>query len=314
VIKIVPYTQVYESAWNRFVASAHNGTFLQSRGFIEYHGTRFIDASLMAFDDTGELVAVFPAERNGLVVSSHRGLTFSGLVYSNRCGQSLCNLVMEGVLRFYTGLGIKSVIYKPVPSVFRRSLGDEDTFSIHHLGARLIGRDVSTVIECSVAEPPNKGKRASARRAVKSGVVLENRVDDHNLKSFHDLVSVVLIKFGKVPTHSVTELRYLIGLFPNLIQLYLAKKDGKALAGVLVFNFGSVVHTQYMAVSPDGRSIGALDFLVIEIMKLFSSSIRCFSFGISSTEGGKVLNAGLIGQKEHFGGRSTLLDTFEISL
>ena len=45
------------SLWNAFVASAKNSLFMHDRNFMDYHADRFLDNSLMFFDDD-ELLAL----------------------------------------------------------------------------------------------------------------------------------------------------------------------------------------------------------------------------------------------------------------
>jgi hypothetical protein len=67
--------------WNDFIDKAKNATFLFHRNFMEYHSDRFVDYSLLIFNEE-KLVAVFPANRVGDEVFSHQGLTYGGIVFS----------------------------------------------------------------------------------------------------------------------------------------------------------------------------------------------------------------------------------------
>ena len=102
--------------------------------------------------------------------------------------------------------------------------------------------------------------------------------------------------------------------FPDRMQLHLAKLDGELLAGTLLFDFGKVTHTQYMAVSERGKDLGALDVLIDQCISSANSRSTYFSFGISTEQNGKYLNEGLLGQKESFGARSIVLDTYEVNV
>lgn len=76
------------------------------------------------------------------------------------------------------------------------------------------------------------------------------------------------------------------------------------IAGTLLFAYGSVVHTQYMFASERGREIGALDLVISQVISDFAATHVWLDFGISSEDGGRFLNEGLIAQKEGFGGRT----------
>jgi hypothetical protein len=61
MIHAVQYNDDYENLWDRFVnEEAVNGTFLQTRNFLNYHPKgRFIDHSLLLLKDNA-IVAVVP--------------------------------------------------------------------------------------------------------------------------------------------------------------------------------------------------------------------------------------------------------------
>jgi hypothetical protein len=63
-----------------------------------------------------------------------------------------------------------------------------------------------------------------------------------------------------------------------------------------------------------GLSSGALDFLMDQVMQKYHNNKKFLSFGISTEDGGEKLNVGLQRQKEMFGGRSILHDTYELSV
>ena len=77
------YTENDYAIWNDFIEHAKNATFLFHRDFMEYHKDRFEDYSLLVFDGE-KLVAVLPANKNGETLYSHQGLTYGGLVYSDK--------------------------------------------------------------------------------------------------------------------------------------------------------------------------------------------------------------------------------------
>ena len=69
--------------WNAFIGQAKNATFLFHRDFMDYHSDRFQDYSLVVLDGE-KWVAVLPANVVGDEVFSHQGLSYGGLVYSEK--------------------------------------------------------------------------------------------------------------------------------------------------------------------------------------------------------------------------------------
>lgn len=86
-------------------------------------------------------------------------------------------------------------------------------------------------------------------------------------------------------------------------------------AGIVLYHYTGVTHTQYLASAPEGfetRAQHAILELAIEAAR--ARGQRWFSFGTSTTEGGAVLNEGLLRHKEMFGARSTILQTLVLDL
>ena len=62
------------------------------------------------------------------------------------------------------------------------------------------------------------------------------------------------------------------------------------------------------------NEIGGLDLLIKTLMDLYKDTKTYFDFGISSENNGRYLNKGLIAQKEGFGGRTNIYQTWEIDI
>ena len=84
------------------------------------------------------------------------------------------------------------------------------------------------------------------------------------------------------------------------------------IAGALIFIYDNVIHTQYLSSDETGRKLGALDLTISTIMDEYKDKVRYLDFGISTEDSGKVLNEGLISQKESFGGRTVVYQTWEL--
>ena len=103
-------------------------------------------------------------------------------------------------------------------------------------------------------------------------------------------------------------------LFPNDIRLFVAKADDRIVAGTLVYETSQVAHAQYIAASKEGRAVGALDGLFCYLINEVFAEKKYFDFGISTEQGGRYLNEGLAFQKEGFGARAVVYDTYLIKL
>ncbi|GAB2545530.1 GNAT family N-acetyltransferase [Rhodanobacter koreensis] len=304
---IRPYAKADANAWDAVVERSRNGNLMHRRGYMDYHADRFVDGSLMV-ENNGEAVAVFPACIGDNTVTSHAGLSYAGLITTHALRAESTLAVFEQMGGHYRALGAERIIYKAVPHVFHAYPAEEDLYALHRLGAQLKRRDLSSVISLQEAFHFTSGRRHAIDKAKRAGVRVQSGVD---LGVFHSLLSDVLRKHDAVPTHSLAELCLLQARFPQQIVLHEARHEGALLAGVLVYDFGRVVHTQYMAVSEEGRHLDALSFLLAELIENTYATRLHFSFGISTEQEGRVLNGGLIAQKEYFGARAVVHDFYE---
>ena len=75
-----------------------------------------------------------------------------------------------------------------------------------------------------------------------------------------------------------------------------------------------MAHVQYIASTDEGKELGAVDLLFLYLINNKFKNIRYFDLGTSVEQGGKYLNEGLLFQKEGFGGRAVVYDTYEMEI
>lgn len=298
--------------WNDFVAQSRTGTFLHDRRFMEYHADRFEDHSLL-IEEGGELVAVLPANLKAGVLTSHGGLTYGGLL----TGPGLTAAQMVGIvgalIRWLRDAGVTALHYKAVPHVFHRLPAEEDIYALHQAGARLVRCDLGAVIDLQAGLGLAKSKRQGARRAEKAGLVVSEVTD---FGPFWQILEARLADAHDAsPVHSPVEIATLHAAFPDNIRLFVAgHTPDRPEAGVVIFDCGTAVHAQYMASTESGRRDGGLDAILAHLIRAVFSDRRHFSFGISTTDGGRELNVGLARQKEMFGARGTVFAQYRLDL
>ena len=297
--------------WNGVNAAARNGHFLFDRGFMEYHRDRFDDHSLIATEDD-RIQALLPANRAGDIVFSHQGLTFGGLVLADACRQSRVLSVVDSVMTHLREAGIRRFVYKPLPSIYAVRPASEDLYALYRQGASLVRRDASTAIDYGEQGALSNRRTRGAKKAAKSGLSF---IESDRWAEFWEVLSETLrSRHAVAPVHELTEIRLLANRFPASIRLFVASEGGSIVAGVVLFETVRVAHAQYIAASERGRDIGALDGLFLHVIDHFRQTKRYFDFGISTEDGGRRLNEGLIAQKEEFGGSTIVHDVYELVL
>lgn len=310
-ISIRRYTQADLSGWNAFVQSAANATFLHDRRFMEYHSDRFADCSLV-IEREGKLLALLPASLKDDVLTSHGGLTYGGLLVQPKFAASDMLEVVERLKQFLHASGIAKLVYKPTPHIFHTQPSEADIYGLVNAGAQLIGAELATVVPMRQRIPFNSLRKRGVKKAQKAGLVVEEVRD---FASFWEILSEVLdTRHDASPTHTLEEIELLAARFPEQIRLFASTLGEKMLAGMVVFDFGHAVHAQYIASSSAGRDVGALDLLVHDLLENVFADRTWFSFGISTTNGGKHLNKGLSRQKEMFGGHSVVFGRYELAI
>lgn len=309
-IEIAPYAPELKSEWDRIVLESNNGVFLHRRDFIEYHAHRFDERSVLVLLD-GRPAFAFPCTRHGEEIVSHGGLTFGGLIHGMDMRAGFCREVVAALKDHYRAGGAGRIVYKAVPHIYHRYPAEEDLYALFQEGARLVRRDIASAI--LMAERPGfaKGRLDGVRKGRKRG--FEVREGEFH-EAFFELLSGTLKKFGASPVHSLEELERLKSRFPENIRLFGAFLGEDLHAAAWVFDHGRVAHTQYLCTSEEGRRSGALDHLIHDLLETRFATTPVFSFGISTEDAGRHLNAGLVHQKEGFGGRGIVHDFYELPL
>lgn len=306
-LQIVAYSDAHAVAWDDLCAQSINATFLHTRKFLSYHGSRFEDASALIYA-SNELVGVLPAAlapHDRTLVISHPGATYGGVVHDGWLSGERMLDAMTLLVRHYRSRGYASLLYKPVPYAYAASPAQDDLYALFRLRGACVRRDLSCTIDLAQRRPASERRRRGLRKAQRT-VTLD--ASDAYLTRFWEVLATNLAgRHGATPTHNAIELRQLQALFPQQIQLRSAMLDRRVEAGVLLFNSPMVWHAQYIAASPVGQAACALDAIFEQIIDEASEAgARYFDFGISNEQGGWHLNEGLYRFKHEFGGGGTV--------
>lgn len=300
-IEIAPYTDDLRADWDAFARASKNGTFLHERAFMEYHRDRFHDASHVAYDDKGNLLALLPANRNGDTLYSHQGLTYGGLVVGEdmKIGKMLA--LVAALRAVLAAAGVRALVYKAIPRIYHRYPADEDLYALHQAGAQVSDQTLLTVLPPGERPAYQARRKRMVKKGHKAGLVVRESGD---LETYWGLLRAVLRAVHDAePVHTLAEIQALQASFPANIRLYAAYDGDDMLAGVLVFQTDRAARAQYIANDHRGRDLGALDVLFDHLIHHVYPE-RFISFGSSLDPQTDALNSGLVEQKEGFGGRT----------
>ncbi len=310
MLVVKKYNPENKLSWNEFIKNSKNGTFLLDRNFMDYHSDRFIDFSLMFYENE-ELLAVFPASLHENEIRSHGGLTYGGIITNQNMKQHKMNDCFLLLRDYLKEQNVRKVVYKRIPYIYYTYPADEDLYALFLNDAKLMKRDVATVVNLKRLIKLPKGRKAQIMRSKREGIVVKEAFD---FDGFINLENKTLQKYGVKAVHTAEELIFLKLSFNENIRLFVSDVNGDILAAILIFEMDKTVHLQYIASSEEGRKIGALDLLISTLIEKYKETKEYFDFGISTENNGRFLNEGLCAQKEGFGGRSVCYDSYELEV
>jgi hypothetical protein len=308
-MELVPFDPSLADAWDQTVRASRNGHFQFLRSYMDYHADRFEDASYL-LKHKGRWVAAVPGHRDGQNGwASHRGLSYGGLVLSPELQTPDVIELFRLLNRDLAARGIRRTLWRPIPWIHHREPSEELAYLLHRQGARLVARNLSTVIDVHAHREFQRLRRRRIRTALDADLVCRSTDD---IESFWPLVETRLeAKYGLHPVHTLDEIRLLRSRHPENIRLYGTFAGDVLRAGCLVYLSDPVFHLQYLHSSEEGRETGAPDLLVDWMLREPAAPYRWLHFGHSCERGGQFLNTPLLFFKEGFGGRPVVIDEWE---
>ena len=311
MMRVVRYGPKHKTAWDTAIRVSRNGTFLFYRDYLEYHGPRFEDHSLMIIDGP-DLVAVLPGHQTGTAYISHGGITHGGFVIDDTVKLPVVLGLFDAVGAYLIDAGFTSWAYKTVPSIYHRVPAEEDRCALFLLDAQLVRRAMLSVLTAGSRPALQQRRERRIARASRSRVQIR---ETHDFEQYWRILAERLQEaFGTRPVHTLEEITLLQSRFPANIRLFAAFEDQAMTAGIVIYESDRVARTQYIAADSRGRASGALDLLVSTLIHETFADKPFLDFGTSDECDGRWLNQGLVEYKEGFGGRSVAHDHYRIDL
>ena len=310
--------------WDSFVLySSVNGTFLQTRNFLNYHPKdRFIDSSIMIYDGN-KLAAVVPAceiinEYGEKEFYSHKGSTYGGIIVGIKYYHAEALLEIVKSLDMYVGKRFKSIVLKITADFHSRMRSDllqyvlehEDYSSYSELNSYIDLYDVPL----NVRSYFDRNKNRNIKKCEDNDLSFRQISSNDDIASFYKLLGINLSKYNLKPIHTLDEiLDFKNSRIPNNVKFYGVFKKEKMMAGGMMFIFdqANTIHAQNLSADYRFNEYSPITYMYYKVIETAKSEgYRYLSWGISTEDKGKVLNLGLIKNKESYGSKYQLNKTF----
>ncbi|MFC1553521.1 GNAT family N-acetyltransferase [candidate division KSB1 bacterium] len=317
-IELEIFKEKLSEEWDNFVEHSDNGTIFNTRKFLNYHEKgKFTDASLI-FRNKGKIYALMPAvirEVSGeKILFSHPGASYGGLVFSETNDLKKMVEVVKTVDKHAKKIGCDRIILTQTPIYYYGHYNSYVDFALHTSGFNYKVRELSSVLSLEHSEEeifntfPENVKRA-IRKAEKSGVIIKK---SKNTADFYKILKNNLeMRHDVRPTHTLKELKQLVSIFPDKIELFAAYLEDKMIGGVITFTCNRrVVLAFYIAHDHSFQKYRPVDLIIWSlIQELTERNVKFLDFGTFTLR--MEPNWGLCRFKEKFGARGVFRDTFE---
>ena len=316
------YSKEKEREWDNFIANTGiNGTFLQSRRFLNYHPKdRFVDASYMIYNSKKKLIAVCPAcekiEMDRRILFSHGGSTYGGVIVSKDVYKA-CKLIdmLKALEQMWIQDGFESVILKQTPDLFSIHHMDLLQYALYYCGFQE-AKELNLYVDLEKCPEDilsifSQGKRTNVHNCQKEGLFIKSLSIYEEIKQFHALLSITLKKYDRTPVHTVDELyEFQNERLKDKCEIFgIYNQEGHMISGSMMFYFNQihVAHTQYLCANPEYNKLSPMTFAYYSmIVEMKKRGYQKVSWGIATEDMGRYLNEGLVTSKECFGSEHSI--------
>ena len=309
--------------WDRFIEKeSMNGTFLQTRRFINYHPQgKFKDCSIVVYKGNQMVACILACEiRMGekKTLYAHKGTSFGGLIIArNIYNASSISKLMDCIEEYFIQNGYEQVYLRMTPSVFSRENTDLLDYFLFQKGYQQYN-ELNYYLELDdykddILQKFSSSKRRDYRYSLKNPLQFRTLATKEEIKEFYGVLVSNLERLGLGCIHTLEELLDLkYNRFNDYIDFYGVYMDEKMIAGSMFFSFNDeIMHTQYLASDKQYLNCFPMDFLVYNLIETaIAKNMKKLTFGICTENEGRFINLGLSRFKEGFGSEYCINRTY----
>lgn len=319
---IIPYSNEYEQLWDDFVMTKSvNGTFLQTRRFLNYHVPgKFHDVSLMVFDGQ-RLAAVCPANciiENKKIFVSHMGATFGGLVISPKYyyAEKLIDLICI-FDQYLKAQNYEKCILKTTPELFSKKSSSLLEYSLQYHGYESYA-ELNTYIDLTkpgdIKNYFDRNKNRNIKKCEQHDLIFKELISNQEICDFYELLCINLSKYNLKPIHTQKEiLEFKNSRLKAETKFYGVYHNNIQMAGGMMFLFKqtSTIHAQNLSADYHFTEFSPITYLYYKVIEQAQKDgYQRLSWGISTENHGEILNFSLMRNKESYGSDYSLNRTF----
>jgi hypothetical protein len=329
-LRIVRYDPaVHAELWDRFVRRSMNGTEFHLQRFLAYHPEGKFNFDHLLFYEGERLVALLPGgvSADGQAYESPMGSSYGSFVVEDISADTALAIV-EAFKLYLRDRGFKRVFLTGPPVIYQPILTQNLEFALLYKGFAYQRHYISHAIDITPQGKPFDRFQSSARKFIRWTYRHHPEVTvkevahadmESGLREFYPILLENKAKFNAKPTHTLDDLLKLHELLPDLMKLFLVYREGKAIAGALLFLanqrvalvFYQMLYYEYKELRPV--------YLLMDHVTSWAKD-HGFSFvdiGVSqdtSDENPMTPALSLIQFKERFGSRGVLRSTLSLEL
>lgn len=314
-VTVTPYAPEHREAWDALVDASPNGTLMHTQRFLAYHpADRFDFDHRMAFDK-GRLVAVLPmarGERHGRPWGlSPCGASFGGIVAAEPSSlktEEIAHAFARSLAEDgYAGL---SLILAPQCYGNGHGFDSVNYFLAKACQATLTDRGLNSVVPLAGRRPSSSFARNANKGSV-GGFTVEEGQDIDRL--YPILEHTIEGKHQGSITHTRDELHAIARNVGECMRIFLASRNGKAVAGLLCFENPSCAMIFYNCFLSDHAAERPLHFLFEHVIAHYQDRVPWMDLGLTDRLFVPT-NRGLIQFKEGMGAIPMYRDYFDLAL